>query len=200
MDNVQGQKAQVDFNVLHQVCNIARCIHSALRDHGDPCKPALSYLKVGPHCSLHNAIISAERTFMPGQPDASSNSRLPSDIVAPDYIVLLYLTDYGLKQCGIKVLLKNNSRAKDGPCDCMCSTEEVQVKIGIVTMQEAEQRRQAAEVSDALLSEVLDGRRPRGRGLAIATGQRNDFRRLLTSPPYVTLTAGLCKEGNQPCQ
>ena len=49
--------------------------------------------------------------------------------------------------------------------------------------QEAEEKRQVAEVTAALLSEIVDGNRPQGRGLATALGERNDFYSLLSSPP-----------------
>lgn len=55
-------------------------------------------------------------------------------------------------------------------------------------MQEAEEKRQVAEVTAALLSEVTEGKRPQGRGLAIAVGRRNDFFQLLTSPPWVSIS------------
>ncbi len=65
----------------------------------------------------------------------------------------------------------------------MAGLRKTSVAYWLWALQEAEEKRQVAEVTAALVSEVTEGRRPQGRGLAVAVGRRNDFFQLLSSPP-----------------
>lgn len=140
--------------MLQQVCSISRCLHTALLANGDPCEAAMRFLRVtnNPSSLLY---FSSENLGL------TSESHIFANIARETSyrLALLSMLDVPSPVHAAAHLSK--------VADCS---------------QAAEQQRQRQELLDSLLNEYAPGGRPQSRGLAIATGRRDDFDSLVSAP------------------